>query len=107
MFSPAFFSRLCNALMRVMNDENSSWLALNCYRLNDTEYERNKVKRVWLEPARQVSVDGIQLSVPHEAEKCLAHLYGDWRKIPPPECRYPIHSAGSVMDIHRDYSEFL
>lgn len=107
IFSPAFFNYLCNVLMRMMNDMNSQWLALNCYRLNDAEYERNKVKRAWLEPARRISIDGVSLLVPHEAEACLRQLYGDWQSLPPPECRHPIHSAGGVIDIHKDYREYL
>ncbi len=42
-------------------------------------------------PLRNVDFQGMQFPGPHDPDFYLTRLYGDWRKLPPPELRRPPH----------------
>lgn len=50
----------------------------------------------YFEPSRIVPFEDTQIRVPGKVEEILSVFYGEYMKLPPPECRIPEHNAGKA-----------
>jgi lipopolysaccharide cholinephosphotransferase len=105
VFTPAVFARLTNKACIWFAGRSGSVMSV----LDPDHYDpaHNTLPKDSLSPPRRVMFEEVELNVPAKAEELLSHQYGEYMKLPPVEKRIPLHSQGTVVDVHRDYREYL
>ena len=108
LFKPSFFSRIADASARVLAGKGDTCMApLTPYPPGLMAAGRKGWNKSMFEPACRHGFCGIELNVPHEADKILTSLYGNWRAVPDEDRRLPLHSNNGILDLTRDYSFYI
>ena len=105
IFPPSFFAMLANMSARLFSGKSGVYICTFCP--IRTKGERHGWRKEQFGVPRRVQFDGVLLNAPEMSEGLLDSLYGRWREFPPEDKRIPVHSDGGIVDVHRDYSEYL
>lgn len=68
--------------------------------------KRSIYPRSWITDTVHITFEDGEFPVSRDFDKLLSVMYGDWRKLPPPEERVcKVH--GAIVDLERPYTDFL
>ena len=71
-----------------------------------SKYGRSIYRREWMTELAETRFEGKIFPVSAHYDELLTALYGDWRRVPPPEERKcKVH--GALVDLDRSYEEYL
>ena len=108
LFKPSFFSRIANACARFLAGRGDTYLSpLTPFSPGLMAAGRKGWPKTMFDPVCRHCFCGIELNVPHEADKLLTNLYGNWRAVPDEDRRLPIHSNNGILDLKGDYSLYI
>ena len=96
---------MANAVARLLSGDSGVYMSTFC--TNRTPGERRGWDKSLFDPPRRVAFEGVQLNVPNESEKLLEQRFGKWNELAPEKYRWPVHSDGGVIDVSKDYHEYL
>lgn len=105
IFTPSFFARVANAMARILSGQSGVYMSTFC--TNRTAGEKKGWNKKLFDPPRRVWFEGFELNVPNKSEVLLEQRFGNWHEFPPEKYRWPIHGEGGIVDVSRDYREYL
>lgn len=105
VFTPSTFARLANKSCILLSGRSENVMSVLDPDHDDPQHNTLSMKD--LTPVRRMLFEDVELNVPANAVALLVHQYGDYMKFPPAEKRVPLHTHGTVVDVHHDYKEFL
>ena len=105
VFPASFWARCANWLARFLS--NNGDLYVNTFSTIRLLTESSGFGIDLFEPAIRTKFEGVTLCIPNASGKILGRLYGDWNGLPQEDKRFPVHSAGGIVDVHKDYSFYI
>lgn len=105
VFTPSFFARMANAMARLLSGSSGIYMSTFC--TNRTTGERKGWDKTLFDPPRKILFEGVELNVPNKSEQLLDQRFGNWHELPPEKYRWPVHGDGGVIDVNKDYREYL
>ena len=70
------------------------------------KYKKNVLPRVWLEETVEMPFEDGRFPVSAYYDALLSRLYGDYRRLPPPEARKCKQHA-AILDLEHSYQRYL